>query len=57
MDISAAPHIDDTRTPDSAEELAAAQLDSVRRALEVTPEQDAFLAGAAAALRTAPQNK
>ncbi|OFV77044.1 hypothetical protein [Rhodococcus erythropolis] len=53
MATSAAPHIDDTRTPDSAEELAAAQLDSVRRALEVTPEQDAFLAGAAAALRTA----
>ncbi len=52
MASSASPHIDDTRTPDSAEELAAAQLDSVRSALEVTPEQDAFLAGAAAALRT-----
>ncbi|MDZ7917585.1 MAG: hypothetical protein U5O16_38165 [Rhodococcus sp. (in: high G+C Gram-positive bacteria)] len=53
MATSAAPHIDDTHTPDSTEELAAAQLDSVRRALQVTPEQDAFLAGAAAALRTA----
>ncbi|MFE5788963.1 hypothetical protein [Rhodococcus erythropolis] len=53
MATSAAPHIDDTRTTDSAEEMAAAQLDSVRRALEATPEQDAFLAGAAAALRTA----
>lgn len=57
MTIRAASHAEDSLEAERVEEVAAAQLDSVRRALEVTPEQDAFLAGAAAALRTAPQNK
>lgn len=53
MTASAALHAEDSRTDATVEEIAATQLDSVRRALEATPEQDAFLAGAAAALRTA----
>ncbi len=53
MTASAAPHIETSYSTEGVEESAARQLDSVRRALEVTPEQDAFLAGAAAALRTA----
>ncbi|BCF81641.1 hypothetical protein RQCS_11860 [Rhodococcus qingshengii] len=57
MTGSNALHSEGACTADSAEERAAAQLDSVRAALEVTPEQDAFLAGAAAALRSAPQSK
>lgn len=57
MTASAALHAEDSRTTATVEEIAASQLDSVRRALEVTPEQDAFLAGAAAALRTARRIK
>lgn len=53
MAASTAPHVESSHAAEGVEELAARQLDSVRRALEVTPEQDAFLAGAAAALRTA----
>ncbi|YCN53413.1 hypothetical protein AB9M10_15570 [Rhodococcus erythropolis] len=50
MTASTALRAEDSRTADSIEEIAAAQLDSVRKALEVTPEQDAYLAGAAATL-------
>ncbi|MCZ4615190.1 hypothetical protein [Rhodococcus qingshengii] len=51
MTASTALRAETARTANSDEERAAAQLDSVRAALELTPEQGAFLAGAAAALR------
>lgn len=57
MVTSAATYFEEAGSADCVEGVAAAQLDSVRVALEVTPEQDAFLAGAVAALRAVRNSK